>query len=165
MDETVSLGLMMYRVEEYHGSAALLAPIAESWRQEANGASFGLTIDTESHLQDLQRLIQSDDSAVLILVQGEKELFVIGYMGLQFFKNPLGPETVAQEHYWYVLPEKRGKGSLRLLSAADEWAKRHDCSHLIMNASHLASDSHDKVCRLYERKGYQPFETSFIKEL
>ena len=62
----------MYRVEEYRGDAKLLAPIAECWREEAKGGPFGLEVEVGPHLKDLQRLIDSDSAALLILVLNDK---------------------------------------------------------------------------------------------
>ena len=49
-----------------------------------------------------------------------------------------------------------------MIDAAQAWARAHGCSHLLFNASRLASGLHDDVCRVYEHKGMKPFETTYI---
>jgi GNAT superfamily N-acetyltransferase len=142
-------------------NAEWLRPIAERWKEEANG-DFGIHIDVNHHLEDMQRLIDDEGSELFGLFKDEK---VVGYLGILMFNNPLGAGRVANEHYWYVHPDHRGFGSTKLLHAAKIWAKENNCSHLILNASKLASDLHDTVCRMYERLGLDHFETSYICEV
>lgn len=150
-------GVMVYT----KGDAQLLRPLAARWEKEA-GNSFGLEMDIDSHLADLQAMIDSPASDVLLLIADDH---VAGYMGVQVFRSPVGRELIANEHYWYVAKEKRGAGSLRMIDAAIAWAKAHGASKMLFNASHLASDAHDSVCKLYERRGMKPFETTFITEV
>lgn len=151
------------RVEIYNGDAEQLRPIALMWKQEAqgNGNAFGIAIDNQTHIDDLQRLIDRDDADLLVLVRDDA---IIGYMGVQTFNSPLGKQMMASEHYWYVLPQYR-IGSIALIKAAFEWARAKGCSHIQMNASKLASEYHDRVCEIYRAFGMKHFETSYIKEI
>ena len=115
----------------------------------------------EKHLADLQDMIDSDGKD--LLVYGDPP---VGYMGLSMFKNPLGTEMFANEHYWYIVPEKRrGAGAIRLMIAAQEWAVQKGCEYLLMTASKLASNLHDNVCNLYMKTGFSHFETTYIKRV
>lgn len=153
----------MASIYRFTGNAAeLLKDIALSWQKECNTQVFGIKEDMDEFFQDLQNLTGRNDSDLLVLAEGER---IIGLIGLVIFKSPLSKQRMANEHYWYVLPEHRGISSLRLLKAAEKWAKDKGCSHLLMNASCLASDLHDSVCKLYERYGMKKFETVFIKRL
>ncbi len=139
-----------------------LKPIVLQWKAECNGDGMGISLVPDRHYAGLASLIERENAALfLLLVEG----VVVGYMGIEYFKSPLGDQRIANEHYWYVLEKFRGRGSLKLVDCARWWAKRQGCSHLIMNASTLASGLHDKVCRFYERIGMQKFETSYIKEI
>jgi hypothetical protein len=149
-------------VEVFAGDVSVLEPLARKWEQECNGVKMGIHLDCETHLKDLQGLVDGTLSDLLILRNGEE---IIGYMGLQIIDSPIGNQKTANEHYWYVIPERRGVSSLRLIHAAEAWAQMNKCSHLLMSASYLASDLHDKTCRLYERFGMSPFETTFIKQV
>lgn len=140
-----------------------LKPIAWQWKDECNSEGFGIEIVPETYFADLATLISRDDADLFLLTNDKDE--VVGYMGIECFNSPLGSQKMANEHYWFVAKEGRGRGSLLLIKQAREWAKEKGCTHLIFNASNLASDLHDKVCGFYEHIGMKKFETSFIQEI
>ena len=146
-------------VERYTGNVSLLLPVIRRWREEAN-KDFGFEMDELVHLQDLQSLIDGDGE---LFVLRDKE--IVGYMGLTIFRSPLGRERIANEHFWYVIPEARGTSSIRLIKEAHKWAREKDCQYLMMTASEMASDMHDTVCKIYERLGMRRFETTFIRKV
>jgi len=156
--------LMSARVKlwSYYEDMERLRPIAEDWANTASDNEFGVDVDADSHLSDLRGLICGSTSGLIVLL---KENQPVGYIGLKVMQNPIGHQLIANEHYWYVLPEYRGMGSMKMLKAAMLWAKLHNCSHIILNASRLASEMHDKVCLLYDKLGMKLFETSYIKEI
>lgn len=139
-----------------------LQPLAEEWLAESNCKDFGIDTDVDKHLWELDSMTKRTDADVLLLMNEE---LIVGYMGIECIENPFGDQIIANEHYWFVVKHARGHGSLRLLWAAKEWAKEKGCSHLIANASYMASDLHDRTCELYERMGMKKFETSYIKEI
>jgi GNAT superfamily N-acetyltransferase len=147
--------------EEFTGDIEQLRPLAEMWTKEANGTEFGLEIDVDAHLLDLKNLIEGLDS-VLLVVKNATE--ICGYIGVIRFVSPLSKQFIGNEHYWFVHPEFRQGGlpAIMLVHAAKQWARERKCSHLIMNASNLASNMHDKLCDLYERLKMKKFETSYI---
>ena len=143
-----------------HEEIEQIRPLAISWKESCDCSSFGLSEDVDIFLTGLIDLVSGKDSDLLLLKENEK---IVGFMGLTKFKSPLGNDDIANEHYLFVAKEHRGRGSLKLLATAKSWAKAKGCSHLILNASYAASETHDRVCKLYERLGYQRFETSFIQ--
>ena len=136
--------------------------LALKWKEECKGEGFGIELVPQIHYSDLAGLIEKDDADLLLLMKRNK---VVGYMGIFSFDSPLGNQRIAEEHYWFVSDNKRGHGTMLLIRAARQWAKQHGCSHIIFNASCLASDMHDRLCRFYEKIGFRKFETSYIKEL
>jgi hypothetical protein len=146
----------------YNGDIEDLRPIVQSWYEITRDNPFGIEVSIDNHLADLRVLVESKNSDLLVLLEQGRP---VGYLGTQIFDSPLGRQVIANEHYWYVLSDKRGIGSLRLLKLATQWAGQKGCSHIIMSASNLASDMHDKVCELYKRIGMKKFETSFIMEI
>ena len=147
----------------YKDDVEALRPIVSSWKETAAKNEFGIKVfDENKYLLDLCRMTMNPRSDLLVLFD---DIRPVGYLGLEYFDSPMGDQVIANEHYWYVLPESRGIGSMRLMKTAMQLAKLKGCSHLIMNASNLASDLHDKVCKLYEKMEMKKFETSFIKEL
>ena len=132
------------------------------WRISCNGKAFGIDLELEVHYRDLAGLIEDKNSELFLLINEDR---VVGYMGAIIFQSPLGKQKICQEHYWFVGGGNRGRCTLLLYRAIREWAKEKGCSHLIMSASCLASNMHDRLCNFYSSIGFDKFETSFIKEL
>lgn len=140
-----------------------LKPVALQWKETCNGKRFGIELIPERHFSDLAGLIERDDADLFLLINDKEE--VVGYMGITCFISPLGNQKIAQEHYWYVSGKSRGRGTMLLIRAVKKWAKEKDCTHFIMNASNLASNMHNRLCRFYERMNFKLFETAYIKEI
>jgi len=139
-----------------------LKQVVLEWKESCNAKDFRIDIRLETHFQDLAGLIENENSDLFLLIKKDN---VIGYMGVTCFDSPLGNQRIANEHYWFVSGKHRGRGTLLLLRSVKKWAKERGCSHLIMNASNLASNMHGRLCRFYEKIGFQKFETSYIEEL
>lgn len=157
IDETMTMEIKLF-----NDDIETLRPIAESWQKIVVANEFGILTDVNKHLLELSNMVLGADSDLIVLYDGDAP---VGYIGLQYFDSPLGNQRMANEHYLYVIPEKRGISSMRLIKNAKFIAKLKGCSHLILNASNLASDLHDKVCRVYEKMGMKKFETSYISEV
>jgi hypothetical protein len=132
------------------------------WKETCKAGCFKLAVSEHKFFSGLEDMIYDDDADVFMLIDNDK---VVGFMGMEWFSSPLGDQRIANEHYWYILKECRGSGAMLMVSAARTWAKEKRCSHLVMNASTLASELHDKVCGIYERIGLKKFETSYIQEI
>lgn len=147
-------------IKLFNDDIETLRPIVDSWKENVRDNEFGIVADdVDKHLLELGMMAVRDDADLIILYD---EDVPIGYIGLRYFDSPLGNQKMANEHYFYVIPEKRGLSSMRLIRNAKTLAKLKGCSHIILNASNLASDMHDKICRFYEKSGMKKFETSYI---
>lgn len=71
-------------------------------------------------------------------------------------------DLVANECFWFVTPEARGRG-FELLLAYEEEARKRGAKRCSM--IHLLSLQPEKLGELYERRGYRAIETSYFKEL
>lgn len=149
-------------IKLFNDDIETLRPIAESWLNEVRAEEFGIDIDVNMHLLELGMMAVKDDADLIVLYDGEVP---VGYIGLRYFESPLGNQRIAEEHFFFVIPERRGLASMRLIKNAKFIAKMKGCSHIILNASNLASDMHDKVCSFYEKSGMKKFETSYISEV
>jgi len=149
-------------IKLFNGDIETLRPIAESWQDEAQANKFGIITDVNKHLFELRSMVDNNNSDLIILYDESEP---VGYIGLRYFDSPTGNQRIAEEHYLYVIPEKRGLTSMRLIKNAKYLAKLKNCSHIIFNASNLASDLHNKLCRVYEKMGFAKFETCFITKL
>ncbi len=135
-----------------------LFPVIRSWLAECKANDFGIGIEMPAYIDTVYRLTHNEDCDLMVMeLDGE----IIGVMGLTCAKCPLGDQKIANALYWYTLPEHRGKGISFVLEAR-RWAKRKGCSHIIFNASKMASEMHDRVCQIYERINMKKFETSYI---
>jgi ribosomal protein S18 acetylase RimI-like enzyme len=68
--------------------------------------------------------------------------------------------SIAYEMFWWVHEEHRGRLGLKLLNAFQARAKELDCSYVMMMTLSL-----NDIGKLYERLGYERFETGFVKRL
>jgi hypothetical protein len=135
-----------------------LRPLAERWFEIQNGDDFGLDVDLETIFNDLREW-QRNEGTVLV-AKNENE--PVGLFAVFVVPSFLGNQKIALEKYWF---STLGIAGPKLYIEAIKWSKKNGCSHLITNASHLASEMHDKVCRFLEMAGAKLFETSYIMEL
>lgn len=140
----------------------VLEPIVDEWLSEVNTDRFGISIDKNKAIDDLRQMTFGEDADLFLLVVQDK---VVGFSGVIIYENRLTDHKIANEHYLYILPKyRKGKNPLKLIRAVEKWSEEKGCSHILMNASNMASDKHDKLCRVYGRLGYKLFESSYIKE-
>jgi len=150
-------------IQIFNDDIETLRPIVESWQENVQDNDFGIIADDiDKYLNELGYMVLRPDADLIVLYDGETP---VGYIGLRYFSSPLGSQMMAEEHFFFVIPEKRGLASMRLLKNAKYLAKLKGCSHIIFNASNLASELHDKLCRVYEKMGFMKFETSYVTEL
>lgn len=141
---------------------SLFDAIFPSWAKECNPNAFDMMLDYKATKETFNDMVKSPNADVLILFNKDS---IVGVVGIVMFKSPIGAEAMATEHFLYVLSRHRGLGSIRLIKHAKKWAKDKGCSHIIFNASKMASDLHDRVCGLYERLGMKHFETVYIQDI
>lgn len=149
-------------VVEYKGDVQELKTLADLWKARANSSEFNMDLDW-SHVRIRLRQMVDNEYMDLLTLQSDKGN-VLGFMGIVMLPSPLDGKPWAREHFFYVRPEHRGPGGIKLIHAAEAWAKKYECSALLLTASRLASAKHDRVEKLYERMDYKPFETTYIKE-
>lgn len=135
--------------------------ILNAWAAEHKGADFGISVIRENVETDIYSLTNGENSDVMVLTDENEP---VGLMVLMAVPSWLGDQRIAIEKYWYVKSDHR-TGGFMMVEEAKKWAKEHGCSHLVMIASNMASEMHDKVCAFYEHVGMKLFETSFISEV
>jgi GNAT superfamily N-acetyltransferase len=95
------------------------------------------------------------------IVVGERDGVLVGFIALVAAPHPISGEPVAEELAWWVEPSaRRGRLSYYLLRSAEDWARQKGLSMLKMVAP-----SGSTVGAFYERLGYSPVETAYIKRL
>lgn len=93
----------------------------------------------------------------LVLVTGEP---AHGVLMAMTFDHPFGAGKWAKETCWYIAPSGRGRSALQMLDAYEAWAREQGCTTIGM-----ASLASNDVSKIYERRGYAPAETHFVKAL
>lgn len=93
----------------------------------------------------------------LVLVCGQPAQGVLMAMT---FDHPFGAGRWAKETAWYIAPGARGRAAIRMLDAYEAWAREQGCTTIGM-----ASLASNDVSKIYERRGYAPAETHFVKAL
>lgn len=83
-----------------------------------------------------------------------------GLLMASMFEHPFGAGKSTKETVWFVSEEARGRGTLKMLDAYEEWATENGCV-----AIYMASLSTNDVSGIYERRGYAPAETHFVKNI
>lgn len=102
-------------------------------------------------------LFQRHMASGLALVCGDPARGVL--MALTF-DHPFGAGKWAKESVWYIAPDARGRSAVQMLDAYEAWAREQGCVTVGM-----ASLATNDVSRIYERRGYAPAETHFLKAL
>lgn len=104
-----------------------------------------------------ESIIESEDGVWLVCEIGER---LVGMIGVKLFQHPYSGDPYAYELAWWVEPEVRSLGvGLKLLMAAEEWAKEHGALFMNMVAPN------NSIERLYGRLGYSPVERYFQKSI
>jgi len=138
----------------------ILRELGNEWKLLSNEFSFGLPIDVNIGLDTLRTLQFSLDGDVLVLINCEK---IVGFIGLKYGLNHIGPGKISSECLFYVTPSCR-RGGLKLKKAAKLLAKSKGCNFFIWNASKIAGNA-ERSGKLYERDGAVEFETSYLEVL
>ena len=148
-------------IEYFTGETEELRELIKSWHSEQNGSDFGLDLQVDSALYELDEWRKGEETAIIIQVVDGK---VVGFLCVFCVDSLFVGRKVAIEKYWFVMPDHRMAG-VKLLHEARKWAKENNCTHLIMIASNLASDMYETVSRIFEKMGMKVFETSYITEV
>lgn len=86
---------------------------------------------------------------------------LVGTLGAVMCPDPCDGDLVAQEMFWYVLPEHRGFG-MRLLKGYERMARERGAKRISMVHLHAINEN---LGAIYERGGYRKLETQYMKEL
>lgn len=96
------------------------------------------------------------DSNLLALVLGNDP---VGVLLASVQDHPYGGAQYALEAAWWIAPDVRGRSAMAMLDAYEQWAVERECAFCQV----AALVSFPQAARLYERRGYRPVETHFMK--
>lgn len=132
--------------------------------------------ETHSHIPELEsseatslddfcsdfksRIEMNVPTAIFIAERGDE---IVGAAGGSVNKHPwVKEEKWGAEDFWYVRKEDRGTPiGIKLFNKLIDWFKANGANRVHMTHYHW----NQKVSKFYERKGFVPFEISYVKEL
>lgn len=106
-------------------------------------------------------LIESGMGVIFLLFS---EDVPIGALGAVAHQEPYSDSVIAQEMFMFINKDHRcGSGMLRLLRSYEQWAKERGCSQV--RIAHLQDLQPERLGALYERRGYEPVEVSYARQI
>jgi len=86
---------------------------------------------------------------------------LVGMIAISVAEHALAGLLFGDELVWWVEPSFRDRRGTALLERAEAWGVEHGLAFLRM----VAPAESPTVGKLYERHGYAPVETSYVKQL
>lgn len=104
------------------------------------------------------------DSGAAFMVLAEEDGRLVGILGALVGPRIYWASLGAQEAFWWVTPEYRGKMlGIRMLKMFEDEARRQGCK--VAGAGHKTFFMAEEMSGLYKRLGYSSLETIYQKEL
>ena len=125
---------------------------------EFTGESLG-EYGTELDVVQLQCTMNSVWKTSFVAVYEGK---VVGVLAGRFITDFCSTDPVYEELIWYVTKQHRRYG-LKLLEYVENWCIAEGTTRLVMGCMHNSKT--EKLYGLYEKLGFKPMETRFIKVL
>lgn len=132
-----------------------IKPLEAICREFSNIAN--KTLDWKHWSNSVGALVNNNIADCLVLVS-EKE--IVGVLAWSYFPDLISAELSATEILWYVKPDHRGNG-VNMLDKMIEICKGRD----VINVNMAHFYEHDRVGKLYERKGFARHEVSYVMRL
>lgn len=136
-----------------------VAPIAKAF---CESSGLGHPFDEDVLLDILHRYSAQGRLYAGAVIKADKVVgALVGILSPHFMSR----DVVAQELFWYVLPEHRsGSDGIRLLKDFKMWAKAQKASLFVMATFHQEG-ANETLSKLYESQGLKPIETHYLEEL
>lgn len=120
----------------------------------------GLKCDPFHLHRFLENAIADDNYAVMV---ADADGQLVGCIGASAGATYFTPQLIASELFWWMDPQARNsRAALQLLKALEQWAMDKGCTLLAMVDIALMTSN---APHIYQRKGYQLAERSWIKTL
>ena len=104
------------------------------------------------------RLMSYPEEAVILVSEGTDGK-LNGMITMFLSQHFISGEPIAMEACWWVNEDSRGLAGVRLLRAAEKWAKDHGAVKMQMVAPN------DRVAEFYEAMDYSKIETNYQRTL
>jgi len=118
--------------------------------------------DREGTAAFVEKALANPDMLILVAEDGGQIVGITGALLYPMYFNPA--KLVAQELWWYLTPETRGRQTAKMLfQTIEKWAKDKGAEAMFMIA--LADARVDTLAKVYKRNGYTPVERTYMKGL
>lgn len=132
--------------------------VAMGARFRSETAYAGLVDQDGAQLEALTRFLLEHGAVFVAQIRLE----VIGMLAATVVRHPVDGALTGSEIAWWIEPEFRGgSAAVRLLEAAEAWAKNMGARRFQM----VAPTANARVGELYRRRGYAEVETTWQREL
>lgn len=96
-----------------------------------------------------------------IVLCSHEDFELTGAIAAAIYPNVFDGEKCASELFWYVWPgAAKGTGTC-LIDAFEKWALSRGATRITM--AYMLHNQPERLAHFYERRGYQPFETHYVK--
>ena len=136
--------------EDYEQCMELVAEFAEESLTE-----YGTYMDLEQLKRTFNMVAKTSFAAVV-------DNKVVGVLGGHIRADLCSTLPVYEEIIWYV-SEKYRKYGIKLMRFVENYCRENNINRITMSCMHNSKT--EKLFRLYEKMGFTPMETRFMKEL
>lgn len=138
-----------------------LTEIAREFHGITLYGQFGVAFSADKMAATLEAHIASADACVLV---ADLDGVIAGVAGALITQPYMSDDSMAVELYWWVNPTARGRSlAMALMNATEDWARARGCRALVMSS--VATQQGSPADSIYERRGYQIIEKSWVKEI
>lgn len=136
--------------------------IIEMSRQFYNESGYPPHIFSEERVEETLLFLDGQPHVIILALDGDRPCgMLIGVLTQLSFSQL----KIAVELAWYLEPDFRGtRKAFDLINAYEHWAKNVVQADAVQMVS-LTSLNPDKLQKLYERRGYQKMEETYVKWL
>lgn len=129
---------------------------------QASPIKDSIDLDEDGFVAFLETALYNPNICVFVCTDNDNIIGITAAIIYPMYFNPSA--LVAQELWWWVHPEARGKGASKLLlNALETWADLKQAKAVFMIA--LEDENIGKVSNIYNKNNYKGLERIFIKEL
>ena len=136
--------------------------IAEDFHTYAELDKWGLGFDRDLLANVIAHYLINTDSCCLLIAENDGQ--VVGTIAgtlVPWFMDL--KQLNASESWWFVKPGHRGSAGTELLAKFEDWARMKGAK--VLNVAGFYEKRIAALTRLYKRKGFNPLEMHFCKEL
>lgn len=129
---------------------------------DASGFSSVAEADTLSMVETAEGLMNGDRGLLLVAEDDGEIVGMAGAIAYPLYFNR--EHLTGQELFWWVDPEHRTDGAGQaLMEGIEQWARDLRMNSLMMVS--LPSLDGERVGKLYQRAGFRPAESNYIRRL